>query len=283
MFFVKYMAGQTGLEWERTEKMDRMRKRIVSFDLDMTLLDHKTWKITESALKALEILRKDSVIVIASGRNMDLPLSVGYRDQIRPDAVIHMNGTRVAAEGSTLYEHTMDKGLLKRLLTFGQERGIAIGATMEDGDYYTAPKEVERIDLLRWGETSRRFEDPMKLLELPVRTLAYIGEPDHARELEEHFPECKFPVFAGKTGADVVEKEASKAEGLKRLCEYYGMELSQTVAFGDSMNDLEIISMAGIGIAMGNSVEELKAAADYVTDPIDRNGVWNACRHFGWI
>ena len=37
MFFVKYMAGQTGLEWERTEKMDRMRKRIVSFDLDMTL------------------------------------------------------------------------------------------------------------------------------------------------------------------------------------------------------------------------------------------------------
>ena len=75
----------------------------------------------------------------------------------------------------------------------------------------------------------------------------------------------------------------AKAEGLKRLCEYYGMDLSQTVAFGDSMNDFEIVSRAGIGIAMGNSVEELKAAADYVTDPIDRDGVWNACRHFGWI
>ena len=103
------------------------------------------------------------------------------------------------------------------------------------------------------------------------------------RELEEHFPECKFFMFAGKTGADVVENEASKAEGLKRLCEYYGMDLSQTVALGDSMNDFEIVSRAGIGIAMGNSVEELKAAADYVTDPIDRDGVWNACRHFGWI
>ena len=55
------------------------------------------------------------------------------------------------------------------------------------------------------------------------------------------------------------------------------------MAFGDSMNDFEIVSRAGIGIAMGNSVEELKAAADYVTDPIDRDGVWNACRHFGWI
>ena len=180
--------------------MDRMRKRIVSFDLDMTLLDHKTWKITESALKALEILRKDNVIVIASGRNMDLPLSVGYRDQLQPDAVIHMNGTRVVAEGKTLYEHTMDKKLLKRLLAFGKERGIALGVTMENGDYYTAPEEVERIDVLRWGETSRHFEDPMKLLELPVRTLAYIGGPDRVRELEEHFPECKFFMFAGKTG-----------------------------------------------------------------------------------
>ena len=77
----------------------RKKKRIVSFDLDMTLLDHKTWKIPDSAMKALELLRKDSVIVIGSGRNMDHDMSVVYRDMIMPDAVIHMNGTRVVAEG----------------------------------------------------------------------------------------------------------------------------------------------------------------------------------------
>ena len=48
------------------------------------------------------------------------------------------------------------------------------------------------------------------------------------------------------------------------------------------MNDFEIVSRAGIGIAMGNSVEELKAAADYVTDPIDRDGVWNVLPAF-WM
>ena len=56
------------------------KKRIVSFDLDMTLLDHKTWKIPDSAMKALELLRKDSVIAIGSGRNMDHDMSVVYRD-----------------------------------------------------------------------------------------------------------------------------------------------------------------------------------------------------------
>ena len=73
------------------------KKRIVSFDLDMTLLDQATWKIPDSAIEAVEMLRKDSIIVIASGRNMDGMVSVGYKQQIRPDAVIHMNGTRVVA------------------------------------------------------------------------------------------------------------------------------------------------------------------------------------------
>ena len=212
--------------------MEREKKRIVSFDLDMTLLDHKTWKIPESAMEAVELLRRDSVIVVGSGRNMDLALSVEYRDQIRPDAIIHMNGTRVTVKGKTLYEHIMDKERLRRLLAYGEERGIALGVSMENGDYYT---------------------------------------------------EFKFPLFSGKMGADVVEKEASKAEGLKRLCQYYGMELGQTAAFGDSMNDYEIVSLAGTGIAMGNAVEELKTIADYVTDAVDQDGVWNACRHFGWI
>ena len=55
------------------------------------------------------------------------------------------------------------------------------------------------------------------------------------------------------------------------------------MAFGDSMNDYELVREAGIGIAMGNSVEELKAVADYVADDIDRDGVWKACRHLGLI
>ena len=194
-----------------------------------------------------------------------------------------MNGTRVTVKGKTLYEHIMDKERLRRLLAYGEERGIALGVSMENGDYYTAPEVVERMDLLRWGETSRRFEDPWKLMEMPVRTLVYVGGPENVAELEAHFPEFKFPLFSGKMGADVVEKEASKAEGLKRLCQYYGMELGQTAAFGDSMNDYEIVSLAGIGIAMGNAVEELKTIADYVTDAVDQDGVWNACRHFGWI
>ena len=80
-----------------------------------------------------------------------------------------------------------------------------------------------------------------------------------------------------------MEQEVSKAQGLLKLCQHYGIDMEQTAAFGDSMNDYEIIRAAGIGVAMGNALEALKAEADYVTDDIDRDGVWKACCHFGWI
>ena len=67
------------------------------------------------------------------------------------------------------------------------------------------------------------------------------------------------------------------------LCKYYNIDIKDTVAFGDSMNDKEIIEESGFGIAMGNAIEELKKYADYVTDDITDNGVYNALEKFGYI
>ena len=82
----------------------------------------------------------------------------------------------------------------------------------------------------------------------------YIGGPEGAKELEDHFPEFKFPMFSGKNGSGCGGAGGIQGKrALKRLCQYYGIGLEQTVAFGDSMNDYEMVREAGIGIAMGNS------------------------------
>lgn len=260
-----------------------MIKPIVSFDVDNTLLDHKDWRIPDSAMKALEELRKSHHIVVASGRDMDNRYSRGIRDLIHPDGIIHMNGTKITVGDQLIYEHHFDKELLQRILTFTEQKGYSVGVSVDDVDYYMNPKNVAHMDKMRWGRSDRTFLDPWKLMDINVRTLAYIGEEDGALDIGHHFPEVKLLLFAGKQGADLVETEASKAKGLIRLCEWFGTDMADTVAFGDSMNDLEILIEAGIGIAMGNSIEELKTAADYITDDIDQDGIWNACVHFGLI
>ena len=63
-----------------------------------------------------------------------------------------------------MYEHFMDKDLLKRLLSYGEEKGIAMGLTIGDKDYFINPAEVERIDKIRWKESMRNFQDPWEML-----------------------------------------------------------------------------------------------------------------------
>ena len=266
-----------------TEGKIQDRRSIISFDLDMTLLDHRTYQIPDSAMRAVERLRENHRIVIASGRDMDNYYSCDFRDQLRPDGIIHLNGTKVTVGQELIYNHFMDQKLLHELLYFAMENGLSLGVTIDGKDYYTCPDAVIAHDKKKWGDVGRRFADADKLFSMEVRTLAYIGDEEGVKLLEQHFPQVKCPMFAGKVGADIVEQEASQAEGLKRLCSYWGIDIRNTAAFGDSMNDVEIAKEAGIGIAMGNSVEELKKEADYVAPHIREDGVYRACVHFRWF
>lgn len=259
-------------------------RQLVGFDLDMTLLDHKDYAIPESALEALRCLReKGTVVALATGRDMDNHYSRKYGDLVKADAVIHTNGTKITVGDQVIYEHYMDCRLLERVLTFAEKQGYAVGMSIGDADYYTRKEMVEALDINQWGESGRQFKDPWSLLGMHVRTLTYIGEPEGAKAMEREFPELKLPLFAGGQGADVVEKNSSKGRGLEYLCKYFRIGIENTYAFGDSMNDMEIVKASGTGIAMGNAVEELKAAADYVTADIGDDGVYKACLHFELI
>ena len=69
---------------------------------------------------------------------------------------------------------------------------------------------------------------------------------------------------------------ATKGEAILRLAKHLGLSREQTMGFGDGENDMTMIHMAGIGVAMGNAVEALKAEADYVTVTNDEDGVADA-------
>lgn len=258
-------------------------KGIVSFDMDMTLLDHADYKIPKSAMDAIARLRERYYIAIATGRDLQSQFSAGLEELVEPDAVIHLNGARVTVGEKLIHQHTMKREVVQSLLEFARGKDFAVGITTGTEDYYVNPEYVRLHDIRRWGETQRNFKDPEQLLEMEVRTMTYIGGEPGVRVLEAAFPALKFPMFSSLEGADIIEQEISKAEGLKRLCAYYGVPLADTVAFGDSMNDYEIVQTAGIGVAMGNSVESLKQVADYVTTPIGEDGVWNACVKLGLI
>ena len=111
---------------------------------------------------------------------------------------------------------------------------------------------------------------------------AAIKNDDFIKGMEELSPWYDFLVH-GKKVVECVPKGYSKSTGIQVVCEKLGIAHEDIYAFGDSVNDLDMLKYAAHGIAMGNGMPEAKAAADYVTNNIHADGIYNACKHFGLI
>ena len=83
--------------------------------------------------------------------------------------------------------------------------------------------------------------------------------------------------------ADIIPADGGKAKGLARMMARHGIQAGACIAFGDGGNDIDMLRAVGIGVAMGNAAPAVQAAADYVTDRVDRDGIWKAAVHFGLI
>lgn len=95
--------------------------------------------------------------------------------------------------------------------------------------------------------------------------------------LEKDFLFCRQTLsrYACVNG-ELINRKFDKGQGIRRLCRHLGVDLQDTFGFGDSMNDLEMIQTVGVGVAMANGNEQIKALADYVCPPVEEDGLAKA-------
>lgn len=257
-------------------KTEIQNKKILSFDLDMTLVDDQTNTIPQSALDAIDKVRDRYHIVIATGRDLSLAANQFVLKQIHPNAWVHNNGTQVHINGERVYYRLFDKTLLKKLLEFALEHEICVCAIINNVQYTTSRKQLKPLLHILAGSDEPAWGEPMELLHLPVQTLGLAGPDEDAEIMRKAFPELKFPSVIPGIWCDIMEPEVSKVLGMQKVLEHYGCTMEDVIAFGDSMNDYEILSAAGYSVAMGNAAEELKKIADMVTDDVDKDGIAKA-------
>ena len=121
-----------------------------------------------------------------------------------------------------------------------------------------------------------------ELMQREIYQLTAFFSQEAEPEVMRQMPHCTatrwYPTFA-----DVVAKGVEKCVGLEVMGAYFDIRPEEMMAIGDGGNDISMLRYAGIGVAMGNSDEEVKQAADYVTSSIDEGGVAQALHHFGII
>ena len=250
------------------------------FDVDGTLLSHKTKQVPLSAIRALETLKAKGIrCIVSTGRQiheMDrLPMG-----GVTFDGYITMNGQLTMDENrQELYGMPLEGEVLEYALKLFNEHVVPVIFVERDRLYVNS--ETQRVIDVQTAISSKvppvgRYEGADVF-----QACVYITEAEEAL-LEPVAGKCVVTRWH-PGGVDIIAKGGGKRTAVERYCREHGWTREEIIAFGDSENDLEMIRYAGIGVALGNAEEEVKAAADYVTADIDDDGLAKALQYFGLI
>lgn len=250
------------------------------FDIDGTLLSHKTKRVSPATIAALRTLQDKGIpCIVATGRHKTemekLPL-----EGLKFDGYLTLNGQLVLDKNMQFLSGVPIEGEAKEiLLDIFQNRKLPMLIL-----------EQERVYLNYYAPVVQRVQDAISTPVPPFghydgapfyQTCLYLSEGDHPC-LDVLRQYCVV-TWWNTGGVDVIAKGGGKVAGIQRYLEATGIRREETIAFGDGDNDLEMLRFAGIGVAMGNAEEAVKQAADYVTDSVDDDGVVTALKHFGLI
>ena len=275
-----------------------MKTKHIFLDIDGTLVGYDS-KIPASALKALQMAQANGhKIIIASGRSYGM-IYKDLLEAVKFDGIITSGGSCVMVEGKVIFESFIEGDDLAFVIDYFRANGINYLLMTKDELYaepvfnnYVIPGmiangyskelveqaygwniEVEDIREIKGGEKLAYFTSPY----LPQKI---------AKDLNDKFYVVDFSV--GNVKGDTYFGEMNnagitKASGIDAYLAHVGASIEDTIAIGDSANDLEMLEHAHIAVTMGNGTYAAKAAADFVTTAVDQDGIYNAFVKLGLI
>ena len=274
--------------------MEDKKIKLVGVDLDGTLLDSQK-QIAEYTKEVIRKANEQGCYVLAStGRPLSaVPQSI--LDVVGTKYVVAINGAEIIdmKTKEIVYESLLPVDLAVKSMEILEEYDLLIEVFIDDVGY-TDARALEKVEeyvitpaMVKYMKESRVPVEDVKatLIEKnrPVgKVHAIFRYPEQREEVRKRLLEEMDVDLTGSSprDLDVNRKGTNKGIGLVKLGEILGISKEEIMACGDSFNDYEMLSEVGLGVAMGNAEESLKAIADYITDTNDNYGVAKAIERF---
>lgn len=271
------------------EKAKQIPYRAIALDLDGTLTNHEKVVTPKTREALLQAASQGAVIILASGRPTYgiEPVAECLELQKRGGYILSYNGGNIvnAKTGEKLFSQFLPDEVIPELYAYAKEHGHAllgyagneIITEMPDDQYV---KEESRINKMNIRKVDNLFESlephPTKLLMTGDPTLMLKAEEELVEKLGDRMDIFRSAPFF----LELVPKGIDKAKSLTRLLTKINLTPADLIAFGDGYNDLSMLKLAGMGVAMENAAPEVRAEADYVTLSNEEDGVAAALTHF---
>ena len=275
--------------------------KFLFFDIDGTLIGQSR-VITEKNREAIRLARENGhKAFLCTGRaptslDKDI-LAVGF------DGIISSAGGFVIVDGKFIFENFINQYLLSEVMTLFINNRIYFSLETKETIYETAgnteffhrrnvslykdnPELIRAFELRRKGESRKNIKD-FNILTTGVTKVCFIAEDKYnfyriKPFLEEFFNIVLFSKDEDKyCNGEIIIKNCTKADGILKIVDHFKGKMRDTIAFGDSMNDYEMIQEANVGVVFEGAIDELKKHASYFFKEPDEDGIYHVMKELG--
>ncbi len=272
-----------------------MNQKFIFLDIDGTLV-FEMKAPSDHVSRAIRGARANGhKVFLCTGRNMPIIgpdiLDVGF------DGVIASAGSHIEVCGRVLYDSILPEETIQECLDIFHKQGMYCRIETPEG-IYTDPQmealllhaqaDASNSELIRMqkeleaGIAIRPYDEyPKKGAYKICFTSRDLASVEQTKQyLGDRFTYAVHPYADSSTcfNGEIIPKGIDKGSGIRLICQHYGADLKDTIAFGDSMNDYEMMQTAGISVAMGNACEELRQIADRICKNVWEDGIYYAFR-----
>lgn len=268
-------------DYNHLKGMMEMEKKIVFFDIDGTIYN-KEKKVPPSTVQAIQKLKENNVFVaIATGR---APFMYDdLRKQLNIDYCISFNGSYIVHNEEVIYKRPLSTEDISNLEKFASSHNHPM-IFLDENDHYTNCKNHRHIQISIKEDLKLHYPhyDPYYFQENDIYQALIFCLPNEESIYQEQFPQFGY-VRWHRYSIDVLPPGGSKASGIEVVLQKLNIDRKNSFAFGDGLNDLEMLQYVGVGVAMGNGHEKVKACADLVTKSVDDEGIEYALKELELI
>ena len=269
--------------------MNHLPYRAIALDLDGTLTNHDKVVTQKTREALLQAEAEGVVIILASGRPTYgiEPVAECLELDKRGGYILSYNGGNIvnAKTGEKLFAQFLPDEVIPILYRYAKEKNHAllgyadneIITEMPDDPYVKEESRINKMNI-------RKVENLFEALEPHPTKLLMTGDPADMLKAENELSEIlgdRMDIFrSAPFFLELVPKGIDKAKSLLRLLSKINLTPADMIAFGDGYNDLSMLKLAGMGVAMQNAAPEVRAEADYITLSNEEDGVAAALEHF---
>lgn len=277
-----------------------MDRKLIFLDIDGTLVDafaKPSKRVVDALQKARE---RGHLLFLCTGRSMPLIgsdiLEIGF------DGVIASAGGHIEVGEHVVYDSLLPEETIQECLSVFHAHEVYCRIETPEGIYSdgqmeklveAAEPDPANSELIRMQKEQETGVAIHPYEEYPCQgaykicftssKLSYIEETKSS--LGDRFKYAIYPYAASTAciNGEIIPNEVDKGKGIELICQHFGASIKDTIAFGDSMNDYEMMETAEVSVAMGNACEELKSIADVVCGTVKEDGIYYEFQRMGLI